>query len=1212
MAYDSDRGVTVFFGGEIGKTGSETYFNDTWEYDGSHWRQITIVGDIPPARSLHAMAYDPVRKVVLMYGGFGTAVPGGGGVYGFDDTWAYQGNGFSGTWTHVAGNASDHGNAGPGLVWAQFQSEIIRVGGIDRPYYAPSGVFNVFGGAYYWTGVWTDDRNPGPLIWGFGLAYDSYRNVAVLVGGYGTTFDVSNIAIPNDVWEFRFNIGWTNTTTTTSIASSFAGRGFPAMAYDERRHRMVVVGGDNGQAGTGEQTYELDSLHPENGWMLGVSLPLGRAGAAMVYDSKRGVMVLMGGAGPGAPNSTDGGRYDDTWELVPAPPAPVLAGPEVTNIFCVNEPFSGLRVYSSGSLALFTYQWAVDGVPFPDQTNYSLQLPRSVLAAGTHTFTVTATDQCGNPISTNATYTFHQAPVIGEVTTANYLALLPDPGSFLLTYYQCPGASVTFTANMVIDALSLPTTYQWYKNGIALQGETNVSLSLPNVRHEDSGGYEVVASNVCGSTDSAQTSPVYLQVGVTIDNQPVDAIVQVCHTTNFSVQAHGFGPLQYQWRMDGIPLTNDEHFSGVSSSNLTVSRVLYAHEHDYDVVITDNCGAANAVTSRVAQLSITPGPQWVLRTTNGPSARYGNAMAYDSDRGVTVMYGGGQLVANIGYVGVGEVWEWNGAHWRQRTTYNTNAAWKPIPGNSWLPAYGDTPVGRMQHAMAYDSRRHRTVMFGGRTAGPAGGDYILSDTWEWDGLRWYFRTTNGPPVRFDHHMAYDANRGVVVLFGGFGVSHVPVWEWNGTNWTPVTATNGPATYAYDQTEGSMDFEGSLGQVFYGPANNGSNLRYYWSWDGNTWIDRGSGLGVSTDSPPHGALAFDTYRKRSILFGGQDNGFNAAYGGSTLAYFNPRHSWTEMRNAAQISMFVPQDFLDPFGLRTKLVIHSDPVSQFLWTNFSSTAQADLGDPTALPGAQAVTLSAAFNGIIGGGSIYDATRFGGVSLSTETILFQAINPVGTDVVRYNRLLLEDAYSLQIRRGPSIPTGRARHAMSFDSARNAAVLMGGLYGAGTVGNETWELLDVDLPLINEQPSSQYRAPGDTAVFSISAVGPFGTGLSYDWFYGAVPLNDGGRISGAHSATMSIANVSASDAGQYQVRISNDCGTIYSVPAVLTTNPGLQIFSSANAVTLTWSAANVVLQQADSLAGPWTVVAGATSPFDVAAAVGPAKFFRLVPTGP
>src|SRR5215467_13066274 len=47
MAYDSDRGVTVFFGGEIGKTGSESYFNDTWEYDGHTWTKIDV-GAVAP------------------------------------------------------------------------------------------------------------------------------------------------------------------------------------------------------------------------------------------------------------------------------------------------------------------------------------------------------------------------------------------------------------------------------------------------------------------------------------------------------------------------------------------------------------------------------------------------------------------------------------------------------------------------------------------------------------------------------------------------------------------------------------------------------------------------------------------------------------------------------------------------------------------------------------------------------------------------------------------------------------------------------------------------------------------------------------------------------------------------------------------------------------------------------------------------------------
>ncbi|MDD4868814.1 MAG: hypothetical protein PHQ28_17415, partial [Mycobacterium sp.] len=42
---------------------------------------------------------------------------------------------------------------------------------------------------------------------------------------------------------------------------------------------------------------------------------------------------------------------------------------------------------------------------------------------------------------------------------------------------------------------------------------------------------------------------------------------------------------------------------------------------------------------------------WELRATDGPSARGGHAMAYDSARGVVVLYGGDFL---------GETWEWDG------------------------------------------------------------------------------------------------------------------------------------------------------------------------------------------------------------------------------------------------------------------------------------------------------------------------------------------------------------------------------------------------------------------------------------------------------------------------------------------------------------------------------------------------------------------------
>ena len=63
MVYDSQRGVSVMFGGFASGVGN---FNDTWEYDGSDWIQVTTASS-PSARSAHAMAYDSERGKVVFY-----------------------------------------------------------------------------------------------------------------------------------------------------------------------------------------------------------------------------------------------------------------------------------------------------------------------------------------------------------------------------------------------------------------------------------------------------------------------------------------------------------------------------------------------------------------------------------------------------------------------------------------------------------------------------------------------------------------------------------------------------------------------------------------------------------------------------------------------------------------------------------------------------------------------------------------------------------------------------------------------------------------------------------------------------------------------------------------------------------------------------------------------------------------------------------------
>jgi len=79
---------------------------------------------------------------------------------------------------------------------------------------------------------------------------------------------------------------------------------------------------------------------------------------------------------------------------------------------------------------------------------------------------------------------------------------------------------------------------------------------------------------------------------------------------------------------------------------------------------------------------------------------------------------------------------------------------------------------------------------------------------------------------------------------------------------------------------------------------------------------------------------------------------------------------------------------------------------------------------------------------------------------------------------------------------------------------------------------------PNITTLPVSQTKLVGETAVFSVVASGA--TTLSYQWKTNGVNVPNGGNISGATSATLTIANVQKSQAGVYSVDVTDAAGTL------------------------------------------------------------------------
>jgi MYXO-CTERM domain-containing protein len=155
------------------------------------------------------------------------------------------------------------------------------------------------------------------------------------------------------------------------------------------------------------------------------------------------------------------------------------------------------------------------------------------------------------------------------------------------------------------------------------------------------------------------------------------------------------------------------------------------------------------------------GAAWAAHasSTKAPSRRTNFALAYDRARKKAVMFGG--VVDPLGN-GVGavtdETWEWDGAAWEMRML---------TPG----------PSARIA-SMAYDIARKRTILFAGKPAFNGGAP--LNDTWEYDGTQWSeVHPASAPPPRFAGAMVYDSRRRRTVLFGGGSITPAnDTWDYS--------------------------------------------------------------------------------------------------------------------------------------------------------------------------------------------------------------------------------------------------------------------------------------------------------------------------------------------------------------------------------------------------------------------------------------------------
>ncbi len=281
LAYDSNRKSALLFGGSSSWTASGAWIalNDTWEWNGLDWLRRQPVQS-PPARLDSAMAYDPQRKVTVLFGGQDQN-------FIFADTWEWDGD----TWHQVFPKNSPPARCSFGMYYDPNRGAVVIYGGFARQDDPATGsTKNVFfDDAWAWDGHnWSQIQYDTPRATDvFAIQYDDASGLPILMDGEG-------------LWYWQAN-RWVQHDLSNEPPGRYNGR----LVFDPIQRRMVLFGGGHDKQSLND-TWVFDGKSWKS--VTTAASPAARYAMAMFYDETRRSFIMFGGF--------DGTNlYNDTWEL---------------------------------------------------------------------------------------------------------------------------------------------------------------------------------------------------------------------------------------------------------------------------------------------------------------------------------------------------------------------------------------------------------------------------------------------------------------------------------------------------------------------------------------------------------------------------------------------------------------------------------------------------------------------------------------------------------------------------------------------------------------------------------------------------------------------------------------------------------------------------------------------------------------------------------
>lgn len=285
VALDAARGRLVLYGGTRAEGESYVNIGDTWEWDGSGWRLTVPAGEGPGARTAMAMAYDPARRAVVMYGG-ASGDWDTGEMQVLRDVWTYDGT----RWARGP-DGPEAWNAR--LVHDSRRGEML-LAGVAGPWVDSEDPLRVS----LWrqrddTWVFADSSGPRTLS-PLRPAFDARRGVLVLPVLEGPDAGV---------WEWDGQ-RWRHVRTEEAPRP----RSRFIVAYDEQARGVVLFGGT---AGPPPVSFNDVWMWDGEGWTAvpAVPGPAPRSDGTLVSDPASWRLLLVGGVG------NDDNMFRELWTL---------------------------------------------------------------------------------------------------------------------------------------------------------------------------------------------------------------------------------------------------------------------------------------------------------------------------------------------------------------------------------------------------------------------------------------------------------------------------------------------------------------------------------------------------------------------------------------------------------------------------------------------------------------------------------------------------------------------------------------------------------------------------------------------------------------------------------------------------------------------------------------------------------------------------------